>query len=61
MWVSFFFVEVFQLTNAEGIRELENDHLVTPNEIIHLGNAPHWLLKQDQWGNLQWLDQADNI
>lgn len=27
---------------------------------MHLGNGPHWLLKQDQWGNLPWLDQADN-
>lgn len=37
MIYSKFFIEKFWLINANGMRELQNHHFVTSNEIVDLG------------------------
>lgn len=43
-------MEAFQLIGAEGIRDLEYGHCVTPNEIIHGGNMLRELQKRSGEG-----------
>lgn len=39
-------IEIFQLVNGKGVIKCHN--FATPNEIMHVGNDPQWLIEEKE-------------